>query len=364
VICCLFGYEIFVNQAHYLSFYICRMILVTGGTGLVGSHLLYELALKGTEIKALKRKASNLELVRKTFLGYDKNAGKLFDRVSWIEGDVLDIYSLEDAMKGVDDLYHCAGMVSFYGKDKRALYRTNSNGTANVVDAALNSGIRKLCHVSSISALGKTRQGETLTENHFWKTSKNNSHYAISKYAAEREIWRGAEEGLEVIVVNPAIILGPGDWNNGSSKLFPTVWSGMFYYTNGVNGYVDVRDVVRIMVQLMESDIKNQRFILSASDVSYRQIISMIAQSFNKKQPFFKLYPWMGELGWRMEKLKLLIGKRPTYSRQIAESAFHEFHYSNQKITAALNYQFIPIKKSIEETASIFLQEMNAKTRK
>lgn len=344
-----------------LIIYLCRMILVTGGTGLVGSHLLYELALKGAEIKAIRRKNSNPEKVFKTFEGYGKNAGQLYQRINWVEGDVLDIFSIEDAMKGVTDVYHCAGMVSFYGKDKAELFRTNANGTANVVDVALNSGIRKLCHVSSISALGKSRQGETLTENHFWKTSKNNSPYAISKYAAEREIWRGAEEGLDVVIVNPAIILGPGDWNNGSSKLFSTVWRGMFYYTNGVNGYVDVRDVVRIMIQLMETDIKSQRFILSAEDVTYQQIIGMIARSIKKEQPFFKLYPWMGEIGWRMEKLKFLIGKRPTFSKQIAESAFHKFYYSNQKIAKALNYEFIPIEKSIEDTARFFLEDLKEK---
>lgn len=344
--------------------YLCRMILVTGGTGLVGSHLLYELSMRGEEIHALKRKNSSQDHVLKTFSRFGENAELLYSRIKWIEGDVLDIFSLDEAMKGVKDVYHCAGMVSFYSRDKKDLLRTNYKGTANVVDAALNAGIRKLCQVSSISALGKTRQGETLTENHFWKTSKKNSHYAISKYAAEREIWRGAEEGLDVVVVNPAIIIGPGDWNNGSSKLFQTVWNGMFYYTNGINGYVDVRDVARIMVQLMKSDIRNQRFILSAQDVSYRQIISMIADSFQKNQPFWKLYPWMGELGWRMEKMKLLIWKRPTYSKEIARSAFHEFHYSSQKITTALDYTFIPIEKSIAETAKIFLEDLTQKSAK
>ena len=337
------------------------MILVTGGTGLVGSHLLLELISAGEEVKALRRPASNIEQVRKTFSWYRKDADELFRKIQWVEGDVLDIYSLDEAVDGVTEIYHCAGLVSFYKKDRFELQRINHFGTANIVNAALKAGIKKLCHVSSVSALGKEKQGETITENHLWKTSKHNSYYAISKYAGEREVWRGMEEGLDSIIVIPSIILGPGNWNSGSTKLFSTVWNGMPFYSTGINGYIDVRDVSSLMLKLMKSDLKNERYIFSAEDVSFRNIIRMIAASMGKTKPFIKLAPWMGETGWRVEQVKILAGIRPTFSKEIARAAFGKFYFSNDKISAALQHKYIPIQESIENTARIFLKDLKAK---
>jgi len=337
------------------------MILVTGGTGLVGSHLLLELIRAGEQVKALRRASSNIEQVRKTFSWYTEKADELFAKIEWIEGDILDIFSLEEAIEGVSEIYHCAGLVSFYKKDRFEIQRINHFGTANVVNAALKAGIKKLCHVSSVSALGKEKQGETITENHLWKTSKRNSYYAISKYAAEREVWRGMEEGLDSIIVIPSIIIGPGNWNSGSTKLFSTVWNGMPFYSNGINGYIDVRDVSKLMVKLMHSDLKNERFIFSAEDVSFRNIITMIAGSLGKIKPFVRLAPWMGEVGWRIEQVKLLVGIRPTFSKEIARAAFGKFYFSNQKLTAVLQHTYISIATSIDNTARIFLKDFKAK---
>jgi nucleoside-diphosphate-sugar epimerase len=337
------------------------MILVTGGTGLVGSHLLLELIKAGEAVKALKRPTSNVEQVRKTFSWYSEDADTLFEKVEWVEGDITDIYSLDEVLKGVTEIYHCAGLVSFYKKDRYKLERTNHHGTANVVNAALKAGVKKLCHVSSVSALGKEKQGETITENHLWKTSKRNSFYAISKYAAEREVWRGIEEGLDSIIVIPSIILGPGNWNSGSTRLFTTVSNGMPFYSNGVNGYIDVRDVASLMLKLMKSKLKNERYIFSAEDVSFRNIITMIASSLGKVKPFIKLAPWMGEMGWRVEQVKLLAGVKPTFSKEIARAAFGRFYFSNDKLSTALQHDYIPTSKSIEDTAQIFLKDFKGK---
>jgi nucleoside-diphosphate-sugar epimerase len=336
--------------------YFCRMVLVTGGTGMVGSHLLLELVRSGESVKALKRGSSDIEQVKRVFAWYDKDAEELFAKIHWVDGDILDIFSLEEAMEGVSEVYHCAGLVSYYRKDRFKLQRINHFGTANVVNTALRTGINKLCHVSSVSALGKEKQGETISEDHLWKTSKHNPYFAISKYAGEREVWRGMEEGLDAVVVIPSIIIGPGKWDWGSNRIFSTVWNGMPFYSNGVNGYIDVRDVAGTMVRLMKSDIKNERFILSAEDVTFRVIIELIAEAMGKKPPFIKLAPWMGEAGWRLEQVKLLAGIRPTFSREIAHAAFNKFYFSSEKIKTMLEYDFIPIEKAVENTAAYFLK--------
>ena len=334
------------------------MILVTGGTGLAGSHLLLELIKQGESVRALKRNDNSIEKVKKTFSLYETNADELIDKIEWVDGDILDLFSLEDALKDVEQIYHCAGKVSFDKRDSSSLLRVNQNGTANLVNAALVSGIRKICHVSSVSALGKTQQGETITENHFWKTSRQNSIYAISKYAAEREIWRGSEEGLEVVVINPSIIIGPGDWTSGSTRLFSTIWNGVPAYTNGIGGYVDVRDVAKCMVQLMNSDISGQRYIISAENRSFENIIKTIAKALNKKPPTLRLYPWMGEVGWMAEHVLRFFGRTPTLTKEIARSAFHQYYYDNSKIKKTLNFDFISIDKAINDTAKIFLDDL------
>ena len=325
---------------------------------MVGSHLLLELLRSGESVRALKRNTSDIEQVKRIFSWYDRAAEELFENIRWVEGDMLDIFSLEEAMEGVDEVYHCAGLVSYYRKDRFKLQRINHFGTTNLVNAALRAGIGKLCHVSSVSALGKEKQGETISEDHLWKTSKHNPYFAISKYAGEREVWRGMEEGLDAVVVIPSIIIGPGKWDWGSTRLFSTVWNGMPFYSNGVNGYIDVRDVTGIMVRLMKSDIRNERFILSAEDVSFKTLIQLIAAAMGKKPPFIRLAPWMGEAGWRLEQIKLLAGIRPTFSREIAHAAFNRFYFSSEKIKTMLKYEFIPIEKAVDNAAAYFLKNV------
>lgn len=333
------------------------MILVTGGTGLAGSHLLLELTRSGQKVRALKRSDASLDKIRKTFSWYVPDPDVLLSNIEWVDGNMLDIFSLETALEGVEQVYHCAGRVSFDKRDKNSMLRVNQNGTANLVNAALEAGVKKICHVSSVSALGKTQQGETITENHFWKTSRQNSIYAISKYAGEREVWRAHEEGLDAVVINPSIIIGPGDWKSGSTRLFSTIWNGVPAYTNGIGGYVDVRDVARVMVRLMNSEISGQRYIVTAENWSFEDIITSIATALHKKPPRIKLHPWMGEVGWIGENVLRLFGRTPTLTKEIARSAFHQFYYDNSKIKKALGYDFIPVEEAIGHTATIFLKD-------
>ena len=258
------------------------MILLTGATGLLGSHIAYELLQQGKKIRALKRKDSNSTLTEKIFSFYTNEHIELLNAIEWVEGDVLDLGSLEDAMVGITHVYHCAAMVSFLPKERDKMMQVNIEGTANVVNTAMHAGVKKLCHISSIAALGSTIDGSMITEETWWKNNPSNSYYAISKYGAEREVWRAAEEGLNVVIVNPSFIIGPGDTSKSSSEAFGILRKGASWYTNGVNGYVDVRDVAHAAIKLIESDVLNQRFILNAANLSYRSFFDKVLVQLNK----------------------------------------------------------------------------------
>ena len=231
------------------------MILVTGGTGLVGTHLLYDLVRSGKKVRALKRNSSDISSVKKVFSYYSSDVDELMKEIEWVNADLLDVYTLLDVMEGVTDVYHCAAMVSFEPKHIDEMLRVNIEGTANMVNAALEKGIRKFCHISSIATVGRSEHGAVSTEETFWKSSPDNSNYAISKYGAEREVWRAAEEGLNVVIVNPSLIIGAGNWQQSSSNMFSKAYKGIKFYTDGENGFVDVRDVASVAIKLMESKI-------------------------------------------------------------------------------------------------------------
>ncbi|MFA8435991.1 MAG: NAD-dependent epimerase/dehydratase family protein [Marinifilaceae bacterium] len=328
------------------------MILVTGGTGLVGSHILYDLLKSGKKVRALKRKTSKLELVRTTFGYYSTNADQLFELIEWVDGDMLDIFSLEEALRGIDQVYHAAALVSFKDSDHRKMLDINVEGTRNLVNVCLEKKIEKFGFVSSIAALGSPEEGEnTVTETTAWSPEDNRSGYSISKFQSELEVWRGVEEGLQAIVVNPSIILGPGQWEKGSSKLFSTVANGLKYFTKGITGYVDVRDVSRAMIQLMESDIVNERYILNGEDLSYEYIFKTIARAMNIPSPTRYASPLLTEIGWRLAYLKkiFLLGT-PSFTKETARAAHNEKYFSNQKIKDAIDFEFTSIEQSIKNT--------------
>ena len=244
------------------------MILVTGATGLVGSHLMLQLLQDNQPVSAIYRTNHSIQNTRSVFALYGHEA--LFDRIDWIEADITDIPALEFAFRNIDYVYHCAACISFDPADEELLRKTNIEGTANVVNFCLQYGIKKLCYVSSIAALGDLKEGEqTITEETEWNPEKSHSDYAISKYGAEMEIWRGQQEGLEVVIVNPGVILGPLFWESGSGEIFTRVANGLLFYTKGTTGFTTVEDVVTIMTKLMESDVHGERFIIISKNVSF-----------------------------------------------------------------------------------------------
>lgn len=331
------------------------MILVTGGTGLVGAHLLLELVKKNEKVRALKRHNSSLYIPEKIFAHYQKT--DLLKRIEWVEGDVLEVPSLEEAMKGCKQVYHAAALVSFVPKEIKNMFNINVQGTANMVNVALAIGIEKLAYVSSIASLNRYEKNDLVSEENYWKPNSHNSNYAISKYLGEQEVWRGTQEGLSAVIINPSVILGPGDWNKGSSQMFQKVWEGLRFYTPGGTGYVDVVDVAKSLIKLMESKVKNERYIVNSENLAYRTIFDWISESMHKTKAHILVTPFLKEVAWRIEAFRcFLTGKNPLITKETARQAMGVTAYSNQKLID-FGYSFIPIKESVKKYSAWFLKE-------
>ena len=331
------------------------MIFVTGGTGLLGAYLLLELTRKGNKVRALKRQDSSLLVVENIFRFNDNKADELLKRIEWVTGDVCDIYSLEEALEGIEFVYHCAAIVSFDPKDRDKMMYVNIEGTANVVNISLAKGVKKLCHVSSIAALGRAEQTNIVTEATSWKSSKQNSNYAISKYGGEREVWRGTEEGLNAVIVNPSIIIGMGDPAKGSSKLIATIDGVSLFYSNGINGFVDVRDVASAMIVLMESQINNERFIVNGANYSYRRLFELIARNLNKTKPRFALPNLLLAVWWRIEKLRgMITGSSPIITKETVRTSKHQYYYSGEKLMEKTGFNYTSPEETVAEACRIY----------
>lgn len=326
--------------------------LITGASGLVGSHLIADLVKRGDKVRALKRSNSNI-------LFAEKLLGELKTEVEWVEGDVLDLSSLEKAMEEVDEIYHCAALVSFHPEDASTLMKINVGGSANVVNIALKKQIRKLCYVSSTAATGKTKGGELINEKNLWREGEPESKYALSKHLSEVEVWRGIEEGLNAVIVNPGIIVGPGEWGKSSTDIFPKVWNEeLKFFTGGGNAFVDVRDVSGAMVALMKSGIHTERFLLISENLSYKIFFEMVARYLGKPEAKIKVNSFLTELGWRAEFLRSrLPGKRALITKETARAANETRSYSNEKIRKAIGIDFIKMEQSVRETSAVFLKE-------
>ncbi len=326
------------------------MILVTGGTGLVGAHLLLSLIEKGEKVRAIYRSQHKIDQV-KLFFGTSGH-GQLFGKISWAKADINDVPSLREAFCDVTHVYHAAAFISFDPNDYFRLKKANIEGTANIVNLCLDHGIEKLCYVSSIATLGDKEDGNTITEETPWNPDMDHNTYALSKYGAEMEVWRATQEGLDVVIVNPGLILGSGFYDSGSGKMIAEVAKGFKYRLDGVTGYVDVRDVATCMVELMNSAIKNERFILVSENWSFSMFCDEMAAQMNVTRPRIVLRPWMLSLAWRLDWLRwsFFRGER-SLSKQNARSALAKSYYSNDKVRARLDHEFISVKAAISDIA-------------
>lgn len=332
------------------------MDLVTGATGMLGAHLTYRLLKEGRKVRAIKRSSSSLERLKQIISIYDtKHEIKLSD-IEWIEADVLDYSSLHPAFEQIEHVYHTAAMVSFATKDHNRMMHNNIQGTANMVNLAVEHQVAKFCHVSSIAALGSASlEAPIIDESSQRNHAERHSGYSLSKFESELEVWRGITEGLNAVIVNPSVILGPGDWGTGSASLIGTAAKGMKFYTPGATGFVDVRDVVEVMIRLMKSDITNERFVVNAANASFKQIFDSISLNLGQAVPSIPASKLMLAIAWRLEWLKCqFTRKEPKLSAQTARSAFSSSRYSSKKVEKALNFEFKPIEESIHDICLMY----------
>ncbi len=342
-------------RKYCLFYYLSHMNFITGGTGLLGAHLLYHLVSKGEPVRALKRKGSSLKTAQDIFEFYSADK-TLFSKVEWVDGDVLDIPSLQEAMQGCDYVYHCAAKVSFAKRDKEQMFKINIEGTHNVVNMALKLNIKKLCHVSSTAALGDSAENGKITEEKLWEDKEGRSNYAFSKKFSEMEVWRGIEEGLNAVIVNPSVIIGPGNEEKSSASLFNKVKKGLKFYTHGVNGFVDARDVTEIMVRLMKSDIHSERFLAISENISFKELFENIAYHLKLPAPSREAKRWMAEIIWRVDALRcFLFRAQPFITKENAQSAYRKAYYSNEKAKERLGFEYRSVRKSVEDAAAFYL---------
>jgi dihydroflavonol-4-reductase len=320
------------------------MVLLTGCNGLIGAAIAHQLLKNGHQVRAIKRQNSDLSRM-----------ADIEANINWFEGDVLDVMSLEQATEGVTAVVHAAAVVSFAPKDIKKMHQTNVEGTANVVNVCLEKNIKKLVHVSSVAALGRPDLQKitaaavvNIDENQKWEDSPLNSHYAKSKYKAELEVWRGVAEGLRAVIVNPSLVLGEGNWNQSSTQVFKYVFDRKKYYTEGFVNYVDVQDVARAVVELLESDIVNERFVLSGGHTTYKALFEGIADNFGIAAPQKPVTPFLAGIVWRIEAVKAwFTGKAPLLTQETAQTARTKFIYDAKKIEKELHFNFTDLNQTL-----------------
>lgn len=337
------------------------MILVTGGTGLVGSHLLYFLLKNNETIRAIHRKSSKLQTVKDVFSFYTETPEEtqsLFNKIEWVEADIREVPSLSEAFKNVTHVYHCAAYISFNPKDYYRLKKINIEGTANIVNLCLSHKVEKLLYVSSIATLGKELNNAPISEATEWNPETQNSVYAITKFGAEMEVWRGTQEGLDAVLVNPGVILGSGYWNSGSGVILKSVAKGIPFYTSGGIAIVDVRDVVTVMTKLMKSSIANERYILVGQSIYYKEFLTELAIHLHKKPPTKEAPKWVLRILAALDGFAYTVfGKKRTLSKTTVESLYTCSFYDTSKIEKELNFTFTPYKETISRVAHNYLQK-------
>jgi len=337
------------------------IVLVTGATGMLGSRLVYDLILSGFKVRAIFREKSRIDLFKKNVVYYGADPETLTNSLEWVETDLLDYFGLTKALEGIELVYHCAAMVSFLQADRSPMFDINIRGTANLVNACIEIGVKKICHVSSIAALGKTDDGGLIDEDQGWVPEKKHSGYSISKFHSEMEIWRGVAEGLNAVIVNPSVIIGPGDWKNGSSAFYGQLYRGLKFYSKGVTGFVDVRDVTSAMLLLTDESNFNtasgNRYILNTVNMSYHEFFSKIAFSIGVEAPKIPVTNFMLAVAWRLAiVLGMITGNKPQITQETALSASSKSIYDGLKIVKSFGFQYRSIDSSIMDIGRIFLE--------
>ncbi len=340
------------------------MILVTGATGFLGAHLLYDLIAQGENVRALYRTEESKKAVEALFkYKSSTNAfvkADLFTKIRWQQADITDVTALSEAFVGITHVYHCAAVVSFDPSHFKKMQKVNVEGTANMVNLSLSHGVKKFCHVSSVASLGKTENGRPTTEETQWAPAKDKSAYSITKFASEMEVWRGTQEGLTAVIVNPSIIIGEGFYNTGSGLFFKEIEHGMRFTVPGANSFTDVLDVARAMILLMKSDVAGQRFILAGTNTAFDTFFGMIARDIHTSPPAKMAKSWQLNLGWRLDyATHLVFGTKRTLFRATAKASITHVEYDASKITEELDFKFIPLEDTLKRTVEHYKSQTN-----
>lgn len=323
------------------------MNLVTGATGIVGLRLVYDLVRKGEPTRALRRTNSDMAFAESTLKFYGLSDEETAS-IDWIIGDLNDIFSLESALKEIDTVYHAAALVSYRGKDSDRLFKVNAEGTANLVNTALSSGIKRFCQISSVAALGTEKEG-LIDENTQWKRNLNRSLYGMSKFLAEQEVWRGEAEGMNVAVVNPSIILGPSKPDQSSGMLMDILAKGSKFHPSGGVGVVDVRDVSEFCIKIMESESFGEKYLLNSENLSYRELLDIAARVFENDPPSLTINKTILEVTWRVAAgIRFLGLGEPRITKETARNAVGTNAYDNRKALELLGKPFIKAEESLE----------------
>lgn len=323
------------------------MVFVTGATGILGRLIVLELLKKGEMVRAAKRPNSDTKDVHHSYKYYTENPNNFFEKIQWIDVDFEDIHSLQNALMGVSEVYHCAAKVSFHPKDEKEMYKTNVKGTENLLFACENSSVKKFLHVSSVAVLdGKNDEGKLDEESEF-NPKIDHSAYAISKHLAEMEVWRASAEGLNTIIINPGIIIGSGNWSNSSGELFSTFENNNFTFSGG-SSYIDVRDVAKISVQLMAKNTFGERYILISENKKYQEVGNRIRKKLNLAPSKILSKSLMNIALYLKFPFSLFITKLRMITRANIESVTSVSTITNQKIIKTLDYQFISVDESID----------------
>ncbi len=321
------------------------MILITGATGLVGSQICRELKRNSHPFKALRRTSSEIP-------------DDLVD-IEWVEGDILDYESIVESLEGVSTVIHAAAVISFFKGDYKLMEDTNVDGTRNVVNASLETSVKKIIHISSVAALGRPVSSHHIDENIQWMESSNNSYYGETKYLAELEVWRAMEEGIQVAIVNPSVVLGIGDWKNGSTRLFKYAWDEHRYFPGGSFNYIDNRDVATLVHQLVPSDYVGERFILNAGSITYESFFKLVSEKFNKKAPSKKVSEKLYFLAILLESIKAFLTRtKPIITKESLISTKKEYHFDASKIKKLLNFAFKDLDDTVGWVAAGLQKEL------
>jgi dihydroflavonol-4-reductase len=337
-----------------------KKIFITGATGLLGSYLCHELLSQGHKVKALYRNEASIQKLVNVFNTLNAGSGAVFNQAEWIKGDLTDMFLIEDAINDVDEVYHCAGLVSFDKKERDNLYKVNAAGTANIVNACLLKKDIKLCHVSSVAAINNAEYKTSLNEQVYWKTKGNESDYAKSKYSGEREVWRGIEEGLNAVIVNPGIVLASGFWEQSSGKIVSLAHKGISFYTEGVGAYIDVKDVVKAMLLLMEQQKFGERYILVEGNYTYKDVLDILHELFGNKKPGVKANKLLLQIaGWGSRIKHWFVPSADIITKEVITALLNKHQFDNSKIKSVQGFSFLPLIDSLKRVSEDFYRTNN-----